>query len=109
MTDTTLRNIVAGPSCEELFLALRLRHEGRKVTFTVAPSHITRRNLAGGRKFIPQALQFDVMVDELGIEDGSGNNWLFTLYDATASFGSTRLKGYMDTTRREGWVKPVVS
>jgi hypothetical protein len=107
MTDTPeSRRIVAGPSREELFDALRLRHEGRRVTFTLAPSHITGRTLAEGRKFVPGNMVFSVQVNELGIEDGSGNRWLFRLYDRYGVLGSCELQGYMDTTRRGGWLKP---
>lgn len=107
MTDTPeSRRIVAGPSREELFDALRLRHEGRRVAFTVAPTHITGRTLAGGRKFVPGNLVFYVQVNELGIEDGSGDRWLFRLYDRDANLGCRELHGYMCTTRREGWLKP---
>lgn len=102
------RQVVAGPSREELFDALRLRHEGRKVAFTVAPSHITDRVLPGGRKFVPGNLMFHVGVGMLRPESGDGNNWLFELGDEHKSLGSTKLHGYINTTTRQGWVEPVI-
>ena len=108
MTDTSQREIVAGPSREELFDALRLRHEGRMVTFTVAPSHITGRTLAGGRKFVPGNLTFEVRVNQL---TGNGNCnesfWEFRLFDKHATFGSMYLEGLIDITTRSGWLRPL--
>ncbi|MEQ1499770.1 MAG: hypothetical protein ABL917_00135 [Parcubacteria group bacterium] len=110
MTNTAQRELVAGPSREELFDALRLRHEGRKVTFTVAPSHITGRVLAGGRRFVPGNLAFHVHVIELGNEnDGNGTNWLFKLYDEHAVLGSMYLEGYINLTTRKGYVRPATN
>ena len=102
---TAQRQIVAGPSREELFDALRLRHEGREVTFTVAP----QTQVPASARFKPVNLAFSVQVNELGIEDGSGNNWLFKLYDRYAVLGSMYLEGYINVTRREGWVRPTTS
>ena len=109
MTSTSQRELVAGPSREELFDALRLRHEGRKVTFTLAPQNITGRTLAEGRKFVPGNLAFHVQVNEVGIEDGSGNNWLFKLYDEHAVLGTMYLEGYINITTRKGWVRPATN
>lgn len=91
------RGIIAGPSREELFDALRLRHEGRKVTFTVA-----RVKLG--------SLSFEAQLDMLRPEDGGGNNWLFELSNHNIKpLGSSTLRGYINTTKREGWVEPIVS
>ncbi len=110
-TDSSKRQVVAGPSREELFDSLRLSTatEGRRVAFTVAPSHITGRNLEGGRKFVPGNLMFYAVVSMLRPEDGSGNNWLFELRDYHHSLGTgfDRLRGYINTTRRTGWVEPI--
>lgn len=102
MTTTTLRNILSGPSREDLFDALRLRHEGKQVTFTVAPE--TQPPANARVKF--HDLTFKAQVNQLGIEDGSGNNWVFKLYDRHGVLGSQYLEGYMNTTRRTGWVRP---
>lgn len=109
--ESTKRQIVAGPSREELFDSLRLStcHEGRKVTITVAPTHLTGRNLAGGRKFVPGNLMFYAVVAMLRPEDGSGNNWLFELSDEHQSLGSYKLRGYINTTTRHGWVEPITN
>ena len=110
--ESSKRQVVAGPSREELFDSLRLStcHEGRRVAFTVAPSHITGRNLAGGRKFVPGNLMFYAVVSMLRPEDGSGNNWLFELRDYHHSLGTgfDKLRGYINTTTRQGWVEPIV-
>src|ERR1035437_2694047 len=107
MTGPRVRyEIEAGPSREELFDALRLRHEGRKVSFTV-------RNMIesgpGSEKFIKASkLVFHVQVNKLSIEDGSGNNWIFELYDQQGLLEQAQcLEGYINTTHREGWIKPI--
>ena len=103
------RRIVAGPSRESLFDSLRLStcHNSMAIAFTVAPSHLTGRNLAGGRQFVPGNLMFYAVVVMLRPEDGSGDNWLFELSDEHQSLGSDKLRGYMNTTRRTGWVEPM--
>ena len=85
--------IIGGPSREELFDALRLHHEEREVTFTVTP------NCNVGN------LVLRVRVEELGVEDGSGNNWLFKVYDRQSILGSMSLHGYINTRTREGWIQ----
>ena len=106
MANPELRQIVAGPSREELFDALRLRHEGRKVTFTVAPTHITERNLGDGRKLITTSLPFQVQVTSIRIGDGSGECWLFELYDVSVALGSCCLEGFINMRTRKGHLKP---
>jgi len=98
MTDKPQRQITAGPSREELFDALRLRHENRKVSFTLAPN--THPWSA------PKKVQ--VFVDGISIEDGSGANWLLKIRDEYQEFtlGTCQLEGYYNTTRREGWTRP---
>lgn len=82
--------IVAGPSREELFDALRLRHEKRQVTFTTArPDQI-----------------FKATVDRIGVEDGSGDNWLISLQVRDTHLGSVYLHGFYNTVRRDGWLRP---
>lgn len=107
MTSTARRYIVAGPSREALFDALRLQYEGRKITFTVAPT--LEQQATGGNYGRPNNLALQVKVDMLRPEDGSGNNWLFELIDEHQSLGSCKLRGHINTTLRcEGWVEPIV-
>ena len=96
---TNQHQITAGPSREELFDALRLRHEGRKVSFTA-----TKNSQWPNPRFkvLGETETFDVSIDSIGVEDGSGNNWLLTISDKTERF-----EGYFNTTRREGWLKPM--
>lgn len=84
-------NIAMGPSREELFDALRLRHENRPVYFDLP--------YLGGR--------FKVEVDEIGIEDGSGNSWLLKLHDPKGLLGANRLEAYFNTNSRSGWIRPL--
>mgnify|MGYP001353434555 FL=1 len=100
MTNTAQRQITAGPSREELFDALRLRHESRTVTMTVEN---TVRTAGDPHKSLMMKLPrtFQVTVDSIGVEDGSGNNWLLTLSNKDGRF-----EGYFNTTRREGWLRP---
>ena len=112
--DNTLteRQIVDGPSREALFDALRLGHEGRKVTFTVAPTHLTGRNLAGGRKFIPGNMAFQVRVWQIGtcgVHDDGNEFWMFKLFDQHATLGSQYIEGQFNVVTRNGFLKPSVS
>jgi len=85
-------DITGGPSREELFDALRLRHENRKPVFHVP-------YIRGGC--------FVVSVDAIGIEDGSGDNWLLQLHDPNGLLGANHLKAYFNTVTRRGWMKPL--
>ncbi|MEK7135162.1 MAG: hypothetical protein AAB780_00455 [Patescibacteria group bacterium] len=109
-TASSRRQTIAGPSREELFDSLRLStaNSSRQVAFTVAASHITGKTLAG--EFVPSNLMFYAVVIMLRPEDGSGNNWLFELRDHHHSLGIgiTKLRGYINTTTRQGWVEPVI-
>lgn len=110
MAHPAQRELVAGPSREELFDALRLRHEGRKVTFTVAPQNITGRILADERKFVPGNLAFHVQVNQLTTwNDETGNQWQFKLYDEHAVLGTMHLEGCINVTTRKGYVRPTTS
>lgn len=105
MTNQQQYVIIAGPSREDLFDALRLRHEDRKVSFTVT--------------FTPQQLDsrinmpnktFDVFVNGISIEDGSGASWLLNLYEPNGNaLGWKYLNGYFNTTTRNGWIKPITT
>lgn len=104
MTDTAQREVIAGPSREELFDALRLRHEGRKVTFTVTPDP-----QPPNKRFTIESVTFPVQVTMIEAMDGSGNNWFLNLHDKFATLGSLRLEGRINTNTRKGWVKVVRS
>ena len=90
MTATAV-NIVNGPSREELFDALRLRHEVRGVKFTL--------EAYGG-------LRISVLVNGIEVEDGSGNSWTLLLHDDKEVFRTPKLKAYFNTTKRIGWIRP---
>lgn len=100
--------IVGGPSREELFDALRLRHEGRTVTLTVDNSV---EAVGGPRESLTtkHPLILRVTVESIGVEDGSGNSWLLTLVDSDRKLGSGYVWGYFNTTRREGWLNVVTA
>lgn len=99
MTTPATFQITEGPSREELFDALRLRHETRKVTLTVeSPFH-------------PQGIFFEVFVNGISIEDGSGNSWNLELYHMYSKnpFGLQYFKAYFNTQRRKGVLTPLKS
>ena len=106
MADTTQRDIVAGPSREELFDALRLGNKGRMVSFTINPAHVPRIGKYG-QKFEIQSMTFEVSIESIGIEDGSGQSWVLKLYDQFSNLGSNYLEAYFHTTRRKGWMRPI--
>jgi hypothetical protein len=73
MTNSPERlDVTNGPSREELFDALRLRHERRTVTFVV--------QTGPGVRSVVRA-----RVNAIANEDCSGKNWLVKLYDHTAT------------------------
>jgi hypothetical protein len=101
--DTQQYQILEGPSREELFFALWLRHEGRRVSFTVIRS-------------LPPGLEVDetatselvkVLVNGVHIEDGRGNSWIIRVYPSTDLLGGRLLKGCYNTRSRKGWLRPV--
>ena len=98
MTNQQQYEIVAGPSREELFDALRLRHEGRKVSFTMTP----RPQRLGSR--IEMEKTFNVFVNGIKVNDIRGKNWLLDLCNPNGNLGSQYLRGYFNTMRRKGWV-----
>lgn len=77
--------INAGPSREELFDALRLRHEGRKVMFTVTSS----------------SEKMEAVIDSIGVESGCGESWLLE-----TNYKGVRLEGWYHSKRREGFFRP---
>jgi hypothetical protein len=94
--------IISGPSREELFDALRLRHEDRQVCFTIESpnSKICTKEI------------FNVKVDGIAIEDGSGNNWLLSLSNPRDCHKAPKIttamppkfEVYFNTTRRKGMI-----
>jgi hypothetical protein len=85
------RILVNGPSREELFDALRLRHEGRKVTFTDA-----------------HGLEYKASISAIEIEDGSGESWNLKGQASYQTVGGIvrpmrfYFSGYFHTGRRKG-------
>lgn len=75
-----------GPSREELFDALRLRHEGRLVSF---------RSTSG--------LRYEVSINEIGVESGGGNNWYGTGYLSDG----LQIKYYFNTKGRTGTISMI--
>ncbi len=93
MTAQKQFEIVDGPSREALFDALRLRHMGCfHVTFQISTPNGDSR--------------IKVRVNSIGIEDGSGNNWLIEVYDPQGILGDKYLHGYYRSCApREGYLK----
>jgi len=88
----TRKIIVAGPSREQLFDALRLRHEGRKISFTVEPM-ILQTN----PQFKVKGEVFDAFIESIQVEDGSGNSWNLVL-----NMLGKRHRVYFNTLSRTG-------
>ena len=83
-------SISKGPSREELFDALRLTGERRKVIFVVRDD---------GNNLIP----LECGISMLKPEDGSGLRWLvemFSYYNHKTVTGN----GYYDTVNRQGYI-----
>ena len=97
--------IVGGPPRDEFFAALQLRHLGNAVKFQwrseagQEPS-MTRAELEAETTYVP-VFTDEVIIDEIAVEDGSGNNWLFK---GRFSDGNQRIGGYYNTGRRTGWI-----
>jgi hypothetical protein len=93
-------SIVAGPSREELFDALRLRHEDRTVRVTVEYRTRTagdpQKSLAMDYKRI-----LEVSIDSIEFGNLKGHTWVLTLTDDDG----LSYDAYFDTERRQGWLK----
>jgi len=96
MANSVRFQIIAGPSREELFDALRLRHEGRKVTFT----------LVSADKISTLPLVLEVSVDEISSEDGSGESWILKLSNEKVIPGYSHYRGYFHSKDRRGSLSP---
>lgn len=87
-------NIVSGPSREELFDGLRLRHEGRKIFFLAAT---TSGNF-----------EINCILNSISIECGSGNCWLLKLRNPESRLrGCDRLEMFYNSSTRSGWVDAI--
>jgi len=88
-------SIVAGPSREELFDALRLRHEDRTVRVTVEYRTRTagdpQKSLAMDYKRI-----LEVSIDSIEFGNLKGHTWVLTLTDDDG----LSYDAYFDTERR---------
>ena len=107
-TQQTQYPIIAGPSREELFDALRLRHEGRKITMTVSKGYgLPAAPPSKGIAALAVWVLDNLTIDGIAIEDGSGNNWLLKLHDPNSKIGNDEyLDAYFNTTNRKGWIRP---
>lgn len=83
-------SIFGGPSREELFDALRLMAENRKVVFVIKDDTGKRVDMLSG-------------ISMLRPEDGSGNHWLFEMH-TTINNSIQRGSGYIDTRTRTGYL-----
>ncbi len=94
------REVLAGPSREELFDALRLHHEGRTVTFTVANK---LRSAGDPSRSATMYLRFtvDVAVRGIGV-GGDGDSWILKLHDTAGLFGQVDLEANYCATKRTG-------
>lgn len=91
--------IVAGPSREELFDALRLRHEGKKVEITVIhPPHPA--------EVMQSQMTITAMVDMIKAEDGTGDKWLLELSDMKGTLEDFHFKTFFNTKTRTGTLTP---
>jgi len=90
--------ITAGPSREDLFDALRLRHEGRKVAFKL----FFDRDPNGD--WSPYYQEIVATIDSIGVEDGGGQSWLLTV--SIPHYGQT-VSCYYNSTNRNGYMKPI--
>jgi len=82
--------IVGGPSRETLFDALRLFKDRRFVSFDVLAEDMHRTGLTLSL----------VRVESIGVEDGSGDNWIVGVRDSRGEHHSL----YFNTDRRTGAV-----
>ncbi len=88
---TTYR-IVDGPAREDLFLALRLNHEGRTVAFV----------LEGGKTVLLSITGIMIGLTQRG--DG-GYAWSFRAHDKHLTLGHLNLLGHYRTDRRTGHIQ----
>lgn len=101
MTTSTVQ-ITHGPSREELFDALRLFDEFRKVEFTLESSV----RVSGTRK-VPE-IKCEAQIMSLAAEDGSGNNWIFTARFRKVDGSYSSREGFFNTRDRKGFLRPLV-
>lgn len=98
--------IIDGPSREELFDALRLRNEHRKVTFTV----LQRGSNGGNPRTSGRYIRLLAVINEITAEDGSGHSWCLKVrIEACPDDGSIMSRHdvvdlYYRDERREGQI-----
>lgn len=92
-------NIIAGPSREGLFDALRLAHEQRAALFQTR-TRVETRGITSYRE-----LDLGVHIDGLRREDGSGYRWLFVGTAYAGEHEWYKVEGYLDTKARRGFIK----
>lgn len=97
MATTQMFQIVSGPSREELFDCLRLRHEGRTIRIRVVNMYDQNKP----RRFI----EVDMVIDGISIEGDSGNSWFIEFYDSKKLLGGEHFIGFLSTKTRAGHIK----
>ena len=105
MTNQITRFIAVGPSREEIFDALRLMHEGRRVWFTLAPESTTSKEAASGHR-LPRDKELRLSVCQLR-SYGAGDECLVWLYDGSDTLGSKYLRAHYHYTRRQGVIETI--
>lgn len=93
---TKQNTIAGGPSKFDLMIAFFDKNGShrRPVIFKI-----------GGPDF-PTIIEVPVVINTLGWEDGSGNNWNIEGYASDGPFQGLNVVGYFNSNRREGWIKP---
>ncbi len=91
-------NIVDGPSKFDLMLALFDSDSShrRTVAFLLENPEAKQGDL--------QCASLNFVINEVGREDGSGENWLFDGYYKVAD-RSGNARGFFSTRTRKGWVQ----
>lgn len=89
-------SILSGPSREELFDALRLRSENRRVVFKI----LLQKGASDSAELMLQAI-----VNGILAESGSGKSWLLRLCDTDRTFGRSELSAYFETTSCTGYIE----
>jgi len=97
MTNSNQFQVLEGPSRETLFDALRLRHEGKKVFFTLRPV---------ATDGIPTwKVTHGFHINSISVFENDGDRWLIKLFDRKASLAAKYLCGYYNSSARTGWMR----
>ncbi len=102
--------IKAGPSREEIFDAARLYCEKREVRFTMSEFKDAFPKTMD-KKFRIVSQEFIFYVRAIEVAGTDGERWIITLQDSKNALRSPTalFKGYYDSTKRKGWLDPVLS